>query len=323
MSYEFEKSSFPSLTGQWKYIQSNAQSNLVFSTPEWTSVYWQCFNEGYSELLGEIKDDTRSIGIAPLMVKGETASFIGSIDVCDYQDFVILKGYEQPFFETLLNSLPSYGVKKLDLAPLRIDSIAITYLAEMAANRGLNISTMQIDVSPYINLPGSWDDYLKSLESKQRHELRRKMRRLNEMGAVDYRVKNAASEVNIELFFKLFRESRDDKAQFLSPQMEEYFRLLIRSMSELGCLRMNMLDYNGKAIAVTICFDYNNEMLLYNSGFDREYSWLSAGLVSKAMAIEDSIRLGRAKFDFLKGGEDYKYHLGGLDLPIYKCTIII
>jgi CelD/BcsL family acetyltransferase involved in cellulose biosynthesis len=323
MSYEFVKSNFSSLTGQWKYLQSKSASNVIFSTPEWSSVYWQCFNEGYAELLGEIKDDNRSIGIAPLMTRNETAFFIGSVDICDYLDFIILQGYEQDFFKELLNCLTAHGVKKLDMAPLRADSSVMTILADMAKSAGHKVTTAQIDVSPYANLPGNWEDYLKSLETKQRHELRRKMRRLNEMGAVDYRVKNTASPENIEIFFKLFRESREDKAQFLSPQMENYFRLLLGSTAGADYLRLNMLDYNGKPIAATICFDYNDEMLLYNSGFDREYSWLSAGLVSKAMAIEDSIKLGRAKFDFLKGSEEYKYHLGGLDLPIYRCTIII
>ncbi len=323
MSYEFVKSSFSSLTGQWKNLQSNSVSNIIFSTPEWSAVYWQCFNEGYAELLGEIRDDARSIGIAPLMTQGETAFFIGGGDICDYLDFIIHKGYEREFFKALLHDLPSHGIKKLDLAPLRADSSVMTTLADLAKSTGHKVTTVPVDVSPYVNLPSTWEDYLKSLDTKQRHELRRKMRRLNEMGAVDYRVKNAASPENIEIFFKLFRESREDKAQFLSPRMENYFRLLLNSMSGAGYLRLNMLDYNNKPIAATICFDYNHEMLLYNSGFDREYSWLSAGLVSKAMAIEDSIKLGRAKFDFLKGGEDYKYHLGGLDLPVYRCTIII
>jgi CelD/BcsL family acetyltransferase involved in cellulose biosynthesis len=223
----------------------------------------------------------------------------------------------------LIESLKSYGVKKLDLAPLRGDAVAMTFFIDIARKKGYEVNTVQIDVSPYLNLPGTWDDYLKGLESKQRHELRRKMRRLNEMGAVDYRVKNAASEENIGIFFKLFRESREDKADFLTPAMEQFFRMIISSMSGLDYLRLNLLEYNNKPIASTICFDYNNEMLLYNSGFDREYSWLSAGLVSKAMAIEDSIKLGRSKFDFLKGSEDYKYHLGGLDLPVYRCNIII
>jgi CelD/BcsL family acetyltransferase involved in cellulose biosynthesis len=72
-----------------------------------------------------------------------------------------------------------------------------------------------------------------------------------------------------------------------------------------------------------MCFDYRNNIYLYNSGYNPEYSWLSAGILSKALCIKDSIEKGRKRFDFLKGDEVYKYHLGGQELPLYRYTILL
>ena len=94
-------------------------------------------------------------------------------------------------------------------------------------------------------------------------------------------------------------------------------------MAEIELLRLNILELNASPIAATMCFYYHDDVYLYNSGYDPEYSGLSAGLISKALCIQDSIQKGKKRFDFLKGGEEYKYHLGGHDLPLYRCCLTI
>jgi CelD/BcsL family acetyltransferase involved in cellulose biosynthesis len=72
-----------------------------------------------------------------------------------------------------------------------------------------------------------------------------------------------------------------------------------------------------------MCFEYNDCIYLYNSGYDPRYTSLSAGLLSKVLAIKDSIERGVKRFDFLKGAETYKYHLGGKEVPLYRCQIAV
>jgi predicted N-acyltransferase len=70
--------------------------------------------------------------------------------------------------------------------------------------------TTQEDVNVEMDLPADWDAYLESLSAKQRHEVRRKLRRLLEAGDVQYRhVKDAASvTATMDAFFRMFVESR-------------------------------------------------------------------------------------------------------------------
>jgi len=82
-------------------------------------------------------------------------------------------------------------------------------------------------------------------------------------------------------------------------------------MAGAGLLKLGTLALDGKQVAQLICFDYNNCIYLYNSGYNPDYVSLSVGLLSKALAIKDAIEKGKKKFDFLKGAEVYKYHLGG------------
>ena len=143
------------------------------------------------------------------------------------------------------------------------------------------------------------------------------------MGTINFRANLDANQEDINLFLKLFQQSRTDKAAFLTPKMEAFFRSLFATMAQMKLLRLNFLELNGKPIAATICLDYKDSVYLYNSGYDPDFRWSSAGLISKAMCIQDSIQRNRKRFDFLKGNEEYKYHLGGQEFPVYRYSVTL
>jgi CelD/BcsL family acetyltransferase involved in cellulose biosynthesis len=161
------------------------------------------------------------------------------------------------------------------------------------------------------------------LNSKQRHEVRRKLRRLGESGVVEYGFSgdNDIGSGVMDTFLRMFTASRQDKAAFLTDRMESFFRLLADAMAGLGLLKLGVLEMDGTPTASIMCFEYDGCLYLYNSGYDPAYNELSAGLLSKVLAIKDGIERGLKRFDFLKGAETYKYHLGGREVPLYRCDI--
>ena len=74
-------------------------------------------------------------------------------------------------------------------------------------------------------------------------------------------------------------------------------------------------------MASCICFDYAGSYLLYNSGYDPNYSALSVGLLNKALCVRDAIEKGRDTFNFLKGSERYKYNLGAKDMAVRSMVV--
>ena len=105
--------------------------------------------------------------------------------------------------------------------------------------------------------------------------------------------------------------------------METFFRSLADTMAEAGLLKLGVLEMDRQTVAMIMCFDYKDCLYLYNSGYDLQYKALSVGLLSKALCIKESIQEGKKKFDFLKGNEVYKYHLGGREVPLSRCQITI
>ena len=317
--------SFNSLASYWLASRHSAMWNCIFVSPPWLEVWWHEFGYEADLYLGAVRQEGDIIGVAPLLLKGPEAHFIGSSDVCDYLDFAIVAGREWDFFNILFEDLRQRGISRLDLRPVRPDSTVFTHLTDLARDLEYEVSCEAEDVSLELDLPPTWEGYLAALTQKQRHEVRRKMRRLWEAGDVRYRIAEDSESASLfsAVFLRFFRESRQDKASFLTPRMESFFTSLVKAMARSGFLRLGILELDASPVAVLMYFDYDNNVLLYNNGYDPQYSFLSVGLLSKILCIKDSIERGKNKFDFLKGADEYKHRLGGKEITLYGCRIAL
>jgi len=325
MSRTIAVESFNEITSSWDKLRHCLRWSCIFALPAWLKAWWEAFGADEQLYLRTLRNGQRIIGFAPLMVNNDTASFIGSPNVCDYMDFAIAPGEESNFFEILLGDLRSKGINKLDLGPVRADSTVLKHLLTIARRRGYDVNCSPEDVSLELDLPPTWDDYLATLSSKQRHEIRRKLRRLWEADNVEYCCIEVGSraEDHLDAFLKLFALSKDVKASFMDSRMESFFRSLAKTMADIGLLRFGILQVNGIPAAMTMGFDYDNSHYLYNSAYDPQFGFLSVGLLSKVLCLKESIQRGMKRWNFLKGGEPYKYRLGGQEVPLYNCLITI
>ena len=325
MSYNLTVESLDGIASSWDKLRHCLKWSSIFVLPAWLKVWWEVFGGENQLYLRTLRKGEEIIGFAPLMVNKEAASFIGRADVCDYLDFVIIAGRERDFFKVLLDDLKERGIRNLDLRPLRPDSTVITQLVGVAQNRGYEVVCHSEDVSLELDLPTSWNGYLAVLKNKQRHEVKRKLRRLWETRGVEHFCVEVGKEVEdyLDIFLKLFSLSRAEKAGFMNHKRESFFRSLAKAMAEIGLLRLGILQLNKVPAAMTIGFDYDESHYLYNSAYDPQFSYLSVGLLCKVLCLKESIERGRKNWNFLKGGEPYKYQLGGQEVPLYSCQITI
>jgi len=179
-------------------------------------------------------------------------------------------------------------------------------------------------VSPVIALPDTWEEYLSSLSKKQRHEVRRKRRKAEREAELSWfyvedwhRIPSAVEE-----FIALHQLSSKDKEDFMTPEMQTFFRELAALAYAEGWLKLAFLKLDDRMAASYFCFDYRNDILVYNSGYDPELApGLSPGNVLISFCIEDAIRQGRNHFDFLRGEETYKFRLGAVATHVYQVTV--
>lgn len=297
--------------------------NCLFMLPEWMKPWSESFGKGQPGRFFVVRRRQVPIGVAPLLVDGNTARLVGGSGVCDYLDCITAPQEEREFFRILLDHLRRMGITSLDLGPVRPDSSVVTHLVQEADSLSCRSICSEEDVSFEMALPPTWDDYLHRLNGKQRHEIRRKIRRLEESGEINFRVLDKVSTVNaaMETFLELMRASRPDKNEFMNGEMAFFFRKLTAAMADRKMAHLEFLELDGRQVAGVLCFDYRSTVFLYNSGFDPRFRALSVGLLSKVLSIRTAIENGRKAYNFLKGSEIYKHRLGGRPLPIYRCRV--
>ncbi len=135
------------------------------------------------------------------------------------------------------DAAPAWDV--VGLCNLAEVSLTHQRLPELAAGRDLEASTSLEDVCPVIQLPGSFEAYLQeNLSKKQRHEVRRKLRRIEEEAEVSWYVVDGAADLGqqIEAFIHLHRLSKEEKHSFMTQEMQVFFQDVIRVMHQAGWL---------------------------------------------------------------------------------------
>lgn len=267
--------------------------------------------------------DGEVVGIAPLSINGQCAYFLGIPDVCDYQDVIIAPGHGEMVVQYLLDHLSQRGIDRLDLQTLRPISALSGALEPLENKARISINRLPSDVTYEAALPVDWDGYLMQLNGKQRHEVRRKLRRLEAHGTYAYRMVDCNGDLKdgIAQFLRLFQLNRKDKAAFMDETMSAYFGDLIQRLARQQMLRLYFLDVDEQPAATVLCFDYKGVRYLYNSGYDAQFNDLSVGILSKVLSIQKGIEAGCRSYDFLKGAEVYKKRIGGKEVPLHRFLV--
>lgn len=323
MPPQVKEESLKNLIDYYSVKETKLDWPYPYLLPFWLQSWWDVFGGESEQMLRSVWQEGELIGIAPMARNGEEVLLIGSPDVCDYLDFIIEDGREELFFNNLIFALRQEGVRQIRLHAQRPDAAIFRFLAEKNRSIDFHIYFKREDRAYEIVLPGDWESYLASLKKKQRHEVRRKMRRLgNETEGYNYRVISEEAEIIHFLpeFLELFGQN-PEKADFLTGNMELFFKQIISSASKQGLVRFGLLEIDGVNAAAILYFEYKKRLYLYNSGYNSDYANLSSGLLSKIFSIKNSIEAGQSVYDFLKGEEVYKSRLGGSEVPIYRVIV--
>ncbi len=310
----------------WEAFQSFEAGPLAWSClfvrPFWLrTVARHLGTPGEAMILAAWEGDTLT-GLAPLAVREDTAHFAGNPEVCDYQDLVATPGREADMLAAIGEHLARTGIRRLTLQSLRPESAALKAVRKLS-EQGFNAVLIRDNISFEAALPGDWETYLQRLGGKQRHEVRRKVRRLEACGPVAFRLAetNAADIPDLAIFLHLFGRNRADKAAFMTPVMRDYFQDLAATLAARRMLRLYTLEVRDQPAAAVFCFDHQGVRYLYNSAYDQRFEELSVGVLCKLFSIREAIGAGCRCFDLLKGAEPYKKRIGGTEVPLVRCEV--
>lgn len=197
----------------------------------------------------------------------------------------------------------------------RFDSLpegAAEVVAAGCTRAGMAVRPEPHAAAVILDLPASHQEYLASLNGKERHEVRRKRRRFDAAHGPGRLV--AAGREGLVAFVAMHRSAAGAKGGFLTGEMEAFFGDLL----DIPGARLDVLTGTDRVPAAA-AFGFQDERAyyLYNSAYDPAAAGASPGVVLVDLLVQQAIAAGLARFDFLKGDEAYKFRLGGRLRPLF------
>jgi len=328
---------FEALSEEWNdLLACCSASHVPFLRHEYLFGWWQTLGggewpNGELMIVTARQDDDRLAGIAPLFItKGpdekEKIMLLGSIEISDYLDLIASPADLPKFVEALLDLLSadaSVVWQTLDWYNLPENSPTLPALKAAAEKHGWSYTQETLQPCPVISLPGDWEAYLASIDKKQRHEIRRKIRRAEESErAVRWYIVEDKKRLDEEMedFFSLMAQD-PEKAAFLTPAMRTQMLASARAAFDAGWLQLAFMEVDGDKAAGYLNFDYDGHIWVYNSGLSFEYRELSPGWVLLGYMLQWANDHKRKSFDFMRGDEDYKYRFGGINRFVVRARV--
>ncbi len=323
------------LAADWNMLLAESVTHIPFLRYEYISAWWETRGGGewpeFDLAVVTACQDGRLAGIAPLFVSRNgdgvpTLFLVGSVEISDYLDIIARPADLSHFMAGLLDFIAPPGSldwRLLDWHNLPEASPTLAVLKAEVEKRGWTYTQEQTYHVPSIPLTGDFETYLAGIDKKQRHEIRRKMRRVEDCGRNVrwYIVEEGTSlEAEVEAFLNMMAED-PEKAAFLTPAMRAQMRLACRAAFENDWLQLAFLEVDGQKAAGYLNFDYLNRIWVYNSGLDRRFMDLSAGWVLLGYLLKWANEHKRSEFDFMRGNEDYKYRFGGVDKFVVRARV--
>jgi CelD/BcsL family acetyltransferase involved in cellulose biosynthesis len=319
---------------EWNNLLSESITNAPFLRHEYLSAWWSTRGGGewlQAELvLVSARENDKLIGIAPLFLteheERQVLMLLGSIEISDYLDLIVRENDLPRFLSGLIDCLASDlapAWSSLDWNNLLDNSPTLAALETEAAKRDWEFTSEPFRPALFVPLSGDFEEYLMNIDKKQRHEIRRKIRRAeaDERPVRWYIVEDEATlDAEIDAFLTLMANDHH-KEDFLTEVMRTQMRTSVHAAFQAGWLQLAFLEVGGKKAAGYLNFDYGNRIWVYNSGLDFDYGDLSPGWVLLGYLLQWANENGRAEFDFMRGDERYKYKFGGVKRDVMRVRV--
>ncbi len=317
-----------SLADDWKMLLADDPLATPFLSFEWLSVWCRYWSEGGEPWILTAYDGQRLVGLAPLQLQLRRGlRFLTGLGVGfgDYWDLLTAPADREDVVVAITAELAARSGEwdALVIDKLPEDSPTLAALRDC----GLRVGEPSRLPSPRLELPDSFDDYLAGLSKSRRWKIRRNLKVLDG-GQLSLREVSDPVEVSkaLELWQALRVEwwekrEREMMGEHGSERFLAFTHDAVQAMLTLGKALVWEVSEGDRLVGVAINFVDEYAFYYWLAGFDADFQELSPGRVLVAHGIRWSIETGRRYYDFMLGGEDYKYDYGPEDLGVLTVTV--
>ncbi len=295
---------------RWRVMADAQPTAELFGTWEWAGSWLEAFSGGGSLATYFVVRAGSLCAAFPFLRErrsrlcGASLAFPGDLSaLAPLSDPVAFRAFSRHLDDAMLRW-------RMVLPGCRADGATAKVLRECA--RAVGRSCIERPGTPtcVVDLGGGWDAYLASRSSRLRHEWRRKGRKLEGAGRVEFATFRAPDECSraLEAFFSVEARSWKGKAgsSLATGEQRVFHSLLARRAAERGWLRLHVLYLDSRPIAHVFGVRFRDRLVTLSSSFDPAESAWSPGTAVLLHALEAAAREGVSDVDFLGSGQRWK-----------------
>ncbi len=296
---------------------------IPFRRWEWLVPWWKHFHERRDTLFVlTVTDATGEIvGIAPWFLRhsaisGRVLRFLGSGMVCsDYLTILHAPGREAVVTEALASQLTNLGpgCTWMELGGVWAQDAAVRCFVHRLREGGNTADERPQENCWRIELPDSWEDYLRLLSKSRREKVRQLTRRLLDTPAARIHVADSSRTLRdgLAVLNDLHQRRRRSLGQpgcFASNAFREFLEETAEAFLDLGRLRLQWIEIDSRPVVAEIDFADDDTLYMYQTGIDPRCAGQRPGWLGTIASLRHAIDAGYRGYDFLRGDEPYKAH---------------
>jgi CelD/BcsL family acetyltransferase involved in cellulose biosynthesis len=286
---------------EWEELAIRVGSG-PFERPGWFSSWLDAFGSAGLSVL-TLRRDGHLAAVLPVLERQGTIRSATNWHTPAYGPVAEDEEAARSLLERLFSARP----RRVDLSFLAPESAAL--LHEASGRR--RFAERPVLSSPYLEIDQDWDSYWKGLSGNHRSNIRRRRRRLAEMGEVTVEVIEGGEEVPV-LLDQAFQieasgwKGKKGTAIASSLQTRHFYDGVCAWAERVGLLRLATLRVDDKMAAFNLCLEGNGRHYLLKLGQDVTLNTLGPGTILTAAMVERSFSLGLKSYEFLGDAEPYK-----------------
>lgn len=209
----------------------------------------------------------------------------------------------------LTRAVVSYGCPVV-LARIPAESPLIPQIRSIVCGRGVVVEGA-VGYTLSVPISSGWKEYVASLSSRRRYDLRRARHRAEEGGVVTVRVYSPRPEEVEEGIAEFVRieatgwKGRNGSSLSQRNSLREFFLRYAALASQSGTLRLGFLDVAGNPIAAQISVIYAERIWVLKIGYDETWSRCSPGSQLLAETMKYAFECKLKSYEFLGSDESW------------------
>jgi CelD/BcsL family acetyltransferase involved in cellulose biosynthesis len=294
---------FGPVVAEWTQLAGETGGS-PFAHAGWVHAWWSSFGSGILRAV-TVRRAGRLVALAPVEIVGSSWRAPANAHTPSF-DLLALDGDAA---QMLADGLFARRPPELRVGPLRSEAVA--GLERAAGTAGYRTVTRPAGRAPYIRLEPDLSALERSFSHNLRHDVRRRMRRLCEAGAVSVEISSGGPSLDALLAEGFDVEARSWKgaartAIASSPATVAFYRSVAQWAASVGWLRLAFLRLDGRAIAFQFDLEHGGAYYSLKIGYDPSFERFAPGkLLAYAMLLRAAAR-GASVYELLGTDEAWK-----------------